>query len=269
MHVQLKGRILFLCNSRMSKPKTQQQQASAHGNRMEFQSREIFARVRKNSGCGGLWGFEKVGTCEIPHTQLLQSLWTACNPAVFCVSLIKVLLMAKPAYTPPPRTILEVYQNLPEGTLAQLIHNQIYMSPSPTNAHQKVLDKIYRRLGNYVEEKSLGETRVAPFDVHLNRRNVYQPDIMFIANENLPELKEDGFHGAPDLVIEILSPGTWRFDKEDKKDEYERSGVKEYWMIDPSDKTTEGFTLQNGEFKLLPSEKGQLTLQLFPFTITF
>lgn len=177
--------------------------------------------------------------------------------------------MDQPVYKMPPRTILEVYQNLPEGTRAQLIHNQIYMSPSPTNAHQKVLDIIYRRLGNYVEETKLGETRVAPFDVHLNRGNVYQPDIIFVANDNLPKLQENGFHGAPGLVIEILSPGTWRFDKEDKKDEYERSGVKEYWTVEPGDKTTEGFTLQNGAFERLPSEKGQLLLRLFSLTITF
>jgi Uma2 family endonuclease len=177
--------------------------------------------------------------------------------------------MAHPVYTPPPRTILEVYQNLPEGTLAQLINNQICMSPSPTNTHQKVLDKIYRRLGDYVEANQLGETRCAPFDVYLNRRNVFQPDIVFIANKNADKLKENGFHGAPDLIIEILSLGTWRFDKEDKRDEYERSGVKEYWMIEPVDKTTEGFTLHNGAFNLLPSEKGQVPLQLFPLTITF
>lgn len=172
-------------------------------------------------------------------------------------------------YTPPPRTILEVFQNLPEGTLAQLINNQIFMSPSPTNSHQKVLDKIYRQLGNYVEEHQLGETRCAPFDVYLNRKNVYQPDIIFIANENLHKLQENGFYGAPDLVIEILSPGTWRFDKEDKKDEYERSSVKEYWMVEPRDKTTEGFWLHEGAFQTLPSGEGQLSLQLFPLTIHF
>ena len=177
--------------------------------------------------------------------------------------------MAHPVYTPPPRTILEVYQNLPEGTLAQLINNQICISPAPTNTHQKVLGTIFRQLIDFVEKENLGDVRIAPFDVYLNRRNVFQPDIIFIANKNADKLKENGFHGAPDLIIEILSPGTWRFDKEDKRDEYERSGVKEYWMIEPVDKTTEGFTLQNGAFNLLSSEKGQVPLQLFPLTIAF
>ena len=175
----------------------------------------------------------------------------------------------EPAYIKPPKTLLEVYQSLPEGTLAQLINNQIVMSPAPTDAHQKVLDKIYRRLGDYIEENKLGETRVAPYDVYLNRRNAYQPDITFIANENLHKIKDNGLHGAPDLVIEILSPATWRFDKEDKKDEYERSGVKEYWMVDPVDKTAEGFQLVGNEFQSLPSEKGKITFRLFSYSITF
>lgn len=172
-------------------------------------------------------------------------------------------------YTPPPRTILEVYQNLPEGTLAQLINNQIYMSPAPSTLHQRILLRIGRLLSDYAEEQKLGEVFVAPFDVYLNRRNAFQPDIIFIANENLHKLQENGFHGAPDLIIEILSPGTWRFDKEDKKDEYERCGVKEYWMVDPADTSTEGFYLDNAEFKPLPAENGTIALRLFSHTITF
>ncbi|RYZ60739.1 MAG: Uma2 family endonuclease [Chitinophagaceae bacterium] len=162
------------------------------------------------------------------------------------------------AYIHPPKTMLEVFENLPEGTLAQLINNQIYMSPSPSNSHQKVLDKVYRQLGNFVEEMQLGETRVAPFDVFLNQKNAFQPDIIFIANQNLHNIKERGLFGAPDLVIEILSPATRRFDKGEKKEVYERSGVKEYWMIDPADKTAEGFILQDGVFTSLPGGKGEI-----------
>lgn len=172
-------------------------------------------------------------------------------------------------YTKPLQTLLEIFESLPEGTLAQLINNQIVMSPAPSDAHQKVLDKIYRRLGDFVENNSLGETRTAPYDVYLNRRNVYQPDISFIANENTHKIQPNGFHGAPDLVIEILSPATWRFDKEDKKDEYERSGVKEYWMVEPLDKSTEGFRLVGDEFQPLPAEPGKLFIQLLNFNLAF
>ncbi len=172
-------------------------------------------------------------------------------------------------YTPPPRTMMEVFENLPEGTLAQLINNQIIMSPSPSNTHQKVLDKVYRELGNFVEKHKLGETRTAPFDVFMNRKNAFQPDIIYISNNNLHNLKENGFYGSPDLVIEILSPATWRIDKDDKKDVYEQTGVKEYWLIDPVDKITEGFYLEEKEFKPLDAEKGQLSFKLLPLVIDF
>ncbi len=172
-------------------------------------------------------------------------------------------------YIKPPQTLMEVYQMLPEGTNVQLINNQIIMSPAPSDAHQKILDKIYRRLGDYVEEKNLGETRPAPYDVYLSRKNAYQPDIVFIAGENLHKIQADGLHGAPDLVIEILSPATWHYDKGDKKDEYERSGVKEYWLVDPIDKTTEGFQLVNHEFLPLPAKPGMLSLHLLNCTISF
>lgn len=172
-------------------------------------------------------------------------------------------------YIRPPKTMMEVFQSLPEGTLAQLINNQIIMSPAPSDKHQDVLDRIYRRLGDYVEKNRLGKTRVAPYDVYLNRRNAYQPDIVFIANENLERIQPNGLHGAPDLVIEILSPATWRIDKEDKKYEYERSGVKEYWIIDPLDGQAEGFRLVDGEFQPVAAEPGTLPIQLLNYTIRF
>ncbi len=172
-------------------------------------------------------------------------------------------------YTPPPRTMLEVYQGLPEGTLAQLINNQIYMSPAPSSTHQIVLGKVFSQLLNFAENKNLGQVLVAPIDVFLNRKNAYQPDIIFIANANLSGLKERGFFGATDLIIEILSPATWRFDKEEKKDEYERSGVKEYWMIDPADKSAEGFYLQDNEYLSIGMRKAEIELRLLPVVIRF
>ncbi len=172
-------------------------------------------------------------------------------------------------YTPPPRTMLEVFESLPEGTLAQLINNQIYMSPAPNTKHQIVLSEIFNSLFNYVKTKHLGRVLVAPFDVFLNKNNVYQPDIIFIANKNSGGLKENGFHGAPDLIIEILSPATMQFDKEDKKYEYERSGVKEYWIIDPISKLAEGFYLENHEFIKLPYTEGKLDIKLIDFILKF
>lgn len=119
--------------------------------------------------------------------------------------------------TPPLKTMMEVYENLPEGTLAQLINNQIIMSPAPTNSHQQIVGEVFNQLFTFVKENNLGQVRLAPFDVFLNPKNAFQPDIIFISKNNLLHLKESGFFGAPDLVIEILSPASWRFDKEEKR----------------------------------------------------
>ena len=186
----------------------------------------------------------------------------------FCIFKTKSLPLAN-VYTPPPRTLMEIFENLPEGTFAQLINNQIVMSPAPSNTHQKVLDKIYRELGNFVEKHSLGETRPAPFDVFLNRKNAYQPDIIFIANSNMDNLKENGFYGAPDLVIEVHSPATEQHDRGVKKEVYEKTGVKEYWMIDPVTKMAEGCYLENNAFLPLNGGVGIMNLKLIDLVLRF
>ena len=169
----------------------------------------------------------------------------------------------------PPKTLLEVYKSLPEGTNAQLIENNLIMSPAPKDIHQKVLDKIYRRLGNFIEEKELGETRTAPYDVYLDEFNVYQPDIIFIASKNISKINEDGLQGAPDMVIEILSSRTAKEDKGRKKNAYERCGVKEYWIVDPVTKKTMGFSLVNKTFVPLASETGIIRSVLLNTEIIF
>lgn len=172
-------------------------------------------------------------------------------------------------YVKPPKTLLEVFERLPEGTAAQLVNNQIVMSPAPTPAHQLVVGEIHAQLHRFVKENGLGTVIMAPCDVYLNRRNAFEPDLLFLANESLHKIKDNGVHGVPDLVIEVLSPATWHYDKGDKKDEYERNGVKEYWLVDPKDKSTEGFQLVNGEHQPLPAEKGKISFRLFNYSLSF
>jgi Uma2 family endonuclease len=156
--------------------------------------------------------------------------------------------MSSTALKHPSRTLLEVFKSLPEGTLAQLIENNLVMSPPPSDNHQKILIEISAQLFAFVRQYQLGEVRVAPYDVFLDLKNAYQPDIVFISKDNLHLIKEDGLHGAPDLLIEILSPSTAKDDLEEKKDVYERCGVKEYWVVDPTTKSTQGYALKDGSF---------------------
>jgi Uma2 family endonuclease len=169
----------------------------------------------------------------------------------------------------PPRTMLEAFKSLPEGTLVQLIENNLVMSPAPLTRHQVLINEIYPELSIYVKRKKLGLTLTAPFDVHLDNNNIFQPDICFISNEKLTLLKKDGFYGAPDLIIEILSPGTAKYDLVDKKNVYEHNGVSELWFIDPADNSVTGYSLANNTFQLIFTGNGRLDLKLLDLTLNF
>ena len=168
-----------------------------------------------------------------------------------------------------PRTMLEVFESLPEGTRCEVINNTLVMSLSPLDAHQKILGKIFTKLFLTVEKYNLGELRIAPYDVHFDEENIFQPDIILIANENTHLIKERGFFGAPDLIIEILSPSNARFDKEEKKHVYEKFGVKEYFLIDPYEKFVTTFLLKNEKFVLSETKNGVISSKVFGFTIRF
>ena len=138
----------------------------------------------------------------------------------------------------PPRTIMEVFKLLPEGTLAEIIENKLYMSPTPVTKHQRIISKLLSGLYVFVNKDDKGEVFTAPFDVFLDEEsNAVQPDIIFVSKENSKIIDEETtIHGVPDLLIEILSPGNRKHDLVTKKDLYEKFGVKEYWIIDPETK---------------------------------
>lgn len=170
----------------------------------------------------------------------------------------------------PPRTILEVFESLPEGTLAQLINDNLVMSPAPKFSHQDICTELSRLLSNYVFERRLGKIISSPIDVYLNNQNVYQPDIIFIAANRLEEVViDDKVKGVPDLVVEVLSKRTENLDRTTKKAVYESSGVLEYWIIDPNTKNTTGYKLLNAKFTDIPSAPGQLPSVLLNTTISF
>lgn len=143
------------------------------------------------------------------------------------------------------------YKLLPEGAPYQLIEGELVMTPAPTPYHQIISGNLFVKINKVVREKNAGAVIYSPVDVYLDEENAYQPDIVFISRERQGIIKEDGIYGAPDLVIEILSPTTAYYDIRKKFRVYERYGVKEYWIVDPEMKGIEIYTLsQKGEFDL-------------------
>jgi Uma2 family endonuclease len=169
----------------------------------------------------------------------------------------------------PPKSMLEIWESLPEGTLCQLINNKLVMSPAPIDIHQVILGEIYIEISLYLRKNKIGQIRIAPYDVHFSKQNILQPDILFIKNENLDKIQDKGVFGAPDLIIEILSPSTSQVDWEEKKLIYERYGVQEYFLVEPNSKSVTSFFLKNGEYEEQKSTEAKIQSVLLNTEIVF
>ncbi len=135
-----------------------------------------------------------------------------------------------------PKLAYEDYARLPDDERCELIDGELIPMPSPKEIHQAICGAIFMSVGMFVNAAMLGRTYFAPFDVILSDFNVVQPDIIFVSNARA-HIIDDYVHGAPDLVVEILSPSTADYDRTTKRELYERYGVPEYWLVDPYAKT--------------------------------
>ncbi len=141
-----------------------------------------------------------------------------------------------------------------EGERAEVIDGSLYMMATPSRIHQKISGELFGQLREYLRGKQC-EVYAAPFAVRLfegaedSPENVYtmvEPDISVLCS---PEKLDDmGSKGAPDLIIEILSPSTRRHNRLTKFNLYQRAGVREYWIVDPSDRSVQSFLLENNAY---------------------
>lgn len=156
---------------------------------------------------------------------------------------------AAPTYVPPSlRLTYEDYCHIPPGHQRyELIGGAIRVVPSPSVSHQQVSKRLQRALMEWVEDRGLGEVYNAPLDVVLSKYDVVQPDLLYVSKDRLGIIREANIWGPPDLVVEILSPGTAKWDQEVKRQVYARFGVRELWLVDPVDRTIEVATLKPGE----------------------
>ncbi len=152
----------------------------------------------------------------------------------------------------------------------ELIKGKIFkMSPAPNTNHQRLVTNISGKFYNFFDKHAC-QLFIAPFDVRLpiasalKDTTVVQPDLGVICD--LSKLDEQGCNGAPDLVVEILSPGNTRHEMRVKFDLYEESGVKEYWIVEPANKTVLIYVLQNEKFIGLRPFTSEDTIEsiLFP-----
>ena len=164
-----------------------------------------------------------------------------------------------------PLTI-EDYRQLPEaGPRYQLIEGELYMAPAPNRFHQDISRNLLLIIGTYLERHPIGTVYDAPFDVYFDEINAHQPDIVYVAKENRI-LTDAGAEGAPDFVVEILSPKTAYLDKKAKRRVFARCGVDELWIIDPKAMLIHIFLLQRDRENAAAvySEKDTFSSRHFP-----
>ena len=162
-------------------------------------------------------------------------------------------------------TVEDIY-DLPDGQRAELIDGNLYNMAPPTRQHQRTILYLARKISDYIDEKKGScEVDLAPFAVFLNEdnRNYVEPDISVICDKN--KLTDKGCNGAPDWIIEVVSPGSQRMDCMIKLFKYRTAGVKEYWIVDPLKKLVTVYDFEQdgfGEYRMSEVVKGNVVQEL-------
>ena len=178
------------------------------------------------------------------------------------LDVLPVVTVAVPIVGPPQgRWTYADYAALPDdGNRYEIIAGVLYTTPAPGAGHQSVSARLVTFLVTHVEFAGLGRVFAAPVDVELAPDTVVQPDIVVILSANLDRITPSRIIGAPDLVVEILFPGTAGYDRREKQDAYARAGVGEYWIVDPGAQTVELLTLDQGGYRSHGVFRGQARL---------
>jgi Uma2 family endonuclease len=164
-------------------------------------------------------------------------------------------------------TLEDIYA-LPEGHHAELIDGQLYDMAPPSTSHQRILSFLHLEIGNYIRNRN-GSCEVfpAPFAVFLNEDkendscNYLEPDISVVCDPK--KINEKGCSGAPDWIIEIVSPGSKRMDYYTKLSLYRANGVREYWIVDPMKKTVVVYDMEHDDGPVLRSLGDKIKVNIY------
>ena len=152
-----------------------------------------------------------------------------------------------------------------DGNRYEIIDGELYVSPWPSVSHQHVVTQLVLVLAHYARQRNLGLVFTWGLKVVLDEPTGVGPDVVFISQGRLDGLLADGFHGAPDLLVEVLSSKP-ALDTLIKKQKYARSGVPHYWIVDPEQRTLHAYRLEGERYHLLAEVAGEAVFEpsLFP-----
>ena len=145
----------------------------------------------------------------------------------------------------------DIWDTPDDGKTYEVIDGELYMTPPPSWCHQRGLGKLFLFVGNHVYRNNLGEVVTAPIGVVLDEENGLEPDLVYVSRERAHIITGRGVHGAPDLVVEVLSPRTQARDRGIKMRPYGASGVPHYWLVDLTAQVLEAYRLGAGGHELI------------------
>jgi len=161
----------------------------------------------------------------------------------------------------------EDYLSLPaDRNRNEILEGELIVTPSPTFEHQEISQNLAHILYFHIKKNGLGKLVTAPMDVLLDENTIVQPDIIFISAEKLRRITKRGIESAPDLLVEILSTGSKRYDRLSKMQIYGKHGVPWYWIVDPETSTLEEYRLESSHYLPLETRRrsSKFTPGLFP-----
>ncbi len=154
------------------------------------------------------------------------------------------------------------YRLLPDdGKRYELIDGELLMTPAPSTRHQRILGNLFSELRAYVKANGLGEVFVSPVDVVFEENLFLEPDIVYVSRHQQQIVGEEAIHGAPDLVVEVLSPSSFYHDLRRKMGLYSQFGVQEYWIVDPEKQTLDLYRRAGNELQLFRQFASHETLE--------
>jgi len=166
-----------------------------------------------------------------------------------------VTALRKPLYQDKKVTFEEYQQLKYDGFQYEIIEGVMKVTPAPFDVHQAIIAYLIIELGIFLKLNPLGILRPGPRDVKFTNDLTYQPDILYLSKERLNINKKNYVDGAPDFIIEVLSKGTLSHDTREKFNDYEKYGVKEYWIIEPHDVySSEFYYLVDGKYEQFEAE---------------
>lgn len=152
-----------------------------------------------------------------------------------------------------------------DGNRYEIIDGVIHVTPFPTYAHQRVMGQLFAKLFNHVHDGALGEVLSAGLKVVLDEPTGVGPDIVYISAARMGEMRPDGYYGAPDLLVEVLSSKPM-LDRYVKLHKYASAGVPHYWIVDPEKKCLSAYRLDGDRYRLVAELFGESVFapELFP-----